>query len=106
MQNQLPSSLVMEETTCAEIINIIQNIKSKPSTGFDNISTKLMKSSVESIALPMAVYFYSMIRSGIFPDDLQKVIPLYKSGDSNLFKNYRPISLITCILQSARKVDI
>ena len=38
MQNQLPSSLVMEETTCAEIINIIQNIKSKPSTGFDNIS--------------------------------------------------------------------
>ena len=43
MQNQLPSSLVMEETTCTEIINIIQNIKSKPSTGFDNIFTKLMK---------------------------------------------------------------
>ena len=37
MQNQLPNSLAMEETTCAEIINIIQNIKSKPSTGFDNI---------------------------------------------------------------------
>ena len=91
MQNKLPSSLVMEETTCAEIINIIQNIKSKPSTGFDNISTKLMKSSVESIALPMEDIFNSMIRSGVFPDDL-KMIPLYKSGDSSLFANYRPIS--------------
>ena len=94
MQNQLPSSLVMEETTCAEIINIIQNSKSKPGTGFDNISTKLMKKSMESIALPMAEMFNSMIRSGIFPNDLKmaKVIPLYKSGDSSLFTNYRPIS--------------
>ena len=96
MQNQLPSSLVMEETTCAEIINIIQNIKSKPNTGFYNISTKLMKSSVESIVLPMAENFNSLIRSGIFPDDLKiaEVIPLYKSGDSSLFTNYRPISLL------------
>ena len=71
MQNQLPSSLVMEETTCAEIINIIQNIKLKSSTGFDNISTKLMKYSMESIALPMVEIFNSMIRSGIFLDDLK-----------------------------------
>ena len=37
-----------------------------------------------------------MIRSGVFPDDLKiaKVIPLYKSGDSSLFTNYRPISLL------------
>ena len=42
---------------------------------------------IESIALPMAEIFNSMIRSGIFPDDLRiaKVIPLYKSGDSSLF---------------------
>ena len=41
-------------------------------------------------------FFYSMIRSGVFPDDLKiaKVIPLYKSGDSSLFTNYRPISLL------------
>ena len=57
---------------------------------------ELMKSSVENIALPMAEIFNSMIRSGVFPDDLKiaKVIPLYKSGDSSLFTNYRPISLL------------
>jgi hypothetical protein len=42
IQNQLPNSLVMEETTCAEIFNIRQNIKSKSSTEFDKISTQLM----------------------------------------------------------------
>ena len=51
MQNHLPDSFAMEETTCAKIINIIQNIKSKPCTGFDNIATKLMKKNMESIAL-------------------------------------------------------
>ena len=95
MQNQLPNSLVMEETTCAAIINIIQNIKSKPSTGFDNILTKLMK-FCGNHCLTYGEFFYSMMRSGIFPDDLKiaKVIPLYKSGDSSLFTNYRPISLL------------
>ena len=53
-----------------------------------------MKSSVESIALPMAEIIYSMIRSGVFPDDLKIAKVLYKSGDSHLFTNYRPISLL------------
>ena len=61
MRNQLPNSLVIDETTGAEIINIIQHIKSKSSAGFDNISTKLMKNSVESTALPMTEMFNSMV---------------------------------------------
>ena len=34
--------------------------------------------------------------SGVFPDELKiaKVIPLYKSGSSNLMSNYRPISIL------------
>jgi len=53
-----------------------------------NISTKLMKSSVESIALPMAGIFNSKIRSGIFPDDLKiaNVIPLYIFKKFNILK--------------------
>ena len=99
MQNQLPNCLVMKETTCTEIINIIQNIKSKQSTGFYNISTQLMKNSMESIALPMEEIFNSMIRSGIFSDALKiaKVIPLYKSGD---YYKLQAHLTITCILQS------
>ena len=52
---------------------------------------------VESTALPMSELFNSMIRSGIFPDDLKtaKMIPLYKSGEACLFTNYRPISILS-----------
>ena len=38
----------------------------------------------------MAEIFNSMIRSGIFPDDLKIAkVSLYKSGDASLFTNYR-----------------
>ena len=50
---------------------MIQNIKSKSSTEFDNISTQLMTNSMERIVSSMAEIFNSMIRSGIFPYDLK-----------------------------------
>ena len=65
MQNHLPNNLLKEETTCGDITNIIQNIKSKSSTGFSNISTELANNSMESIGLPMAEIFNSTIRSGM-----------------------------------------
>ena len=36
------------------------------------------------------------LKSGIFPDGMKvaKVIPLFKSGDDELFNNYRPVSLL------------
>ena len=35
---------------------------------------------------------------GIFPKKLKlaRVVPIYKSGDSTLLTNYRPISILTC----------
>ena len=54
-----------------------------------------MKNYMESIALPMAEIVNSMIRSGIFPDDLKIVIPLYKFGESTLLTNYKPISILS-----------
>ena len=85
----------MEETTCAELINITPKMKSKTNAGYDNILTQLMNQFVESIALPLKTMFNSMIRSGIFPNDLiiakdspNPVMPVF-------FTNYRPISLLS-----------
>ena len=72
-------------------------MKSKTSAGYDNISAQLMTQCVESSALLMTEIFNSMIRSGIFPNNLKiaKVIPLCISGDASLFTNYRSISLLS-----------
>ena len=73
VQNQLPNSLVTEDITCADIINIIRNIKSKSNTEFDMISSQLLKNSMEHIASSMAEICNAMIRSNIFPYDLNVV---------------------------------
>ena len=54
MQNQLPNIIAMQYTTCADILNIIQNIKSTSNTGVDNILTQLKKNFIESTAMPIA----------------------------------------------------
>ena len=37
------------------------------------------------------------LSSGVFPDEMKvaKVIPLFKGGDSQLIKNYRPVSVLS-----------
>ena len=62
-----------------------------------------MKNYMESIALPMAKMFSFMIRSGIFPGDLNiaKVIPLYQSGMRRIQFDYQLQAhlIIICIHQ-------
>ena len=43
------------------------------------------------------VIINQMLTNGIFPEKLKlaKVIPVFKSGDDQLFSNYRPISLLS-----------
>ena len=44
--------------------------------------------------------------SGVFPDELKiaKVIPLYKSGSSNIMSNYRPISILPTLSKIFEKL--
>ena len=46
------------------------------------------------------------MNTGIFPDNLKiaKVLPLFKKGNTYLFDNYRPISLLPCISKVLEKV--
>ena len=82
----MPNGLVAEDITCANIINIMRNIKSKSSTEFDKIASQLLKNSMERIASSMAEICNSMIRYNIFPYDLKIV------DEISLFANYMPIS--------------
>ena len=79
-----------------DINKIITQLDSKSSSGYDSISSILIKSIVDIISKPLTVIINQCVKIGIFPNQLKiaKVVPIFKSGDDTLFTNYRPISLL------------
>ena len=81
------------------IDSIIKNMKSKSSTGYDNISNKLVKSAKDVLIKPLTLLMNQIIDTGEFPKQLKiaKVKHLFKKCNQSSFSNYRPISLLPSI---------
>ena len=90
-----------------EIGNIIKRMESKRSSGFDQVSNKIIKAVQASISTPLAHLINNSLRTGTMPTQLKraKVVPLYKSGDSSDVSNYRPISLLSVFSKIYEKVS-
>ncbi len=72
---------------------IINKLSPKTRYGFDEISTKLLKTIKVK---PVTMTINQMHNTSIFPDKLKitKIIHIHKKEDETLFTNYRPISLL------------
>ena len=92
--------------TESETLSIINKLKSKNSSGKDEISNKLLKSIKNEIAKPLTIIINQSLKTGVFPDALKiaKVKPLYKKGDNFCLNNYRPISLLPTISKIFERV--
>ena len=75
------------------ILNIINKLPNKNSCGYDNLSTKIIKT-------------LKILKTGVFPSQLKiaKVIPIFKKDDNKMFNNYRPISLLPVLSKVVEKV--
>ena len=82
--------------TESEIINVLSNLKPTKSSGFDKISSFVIKQVVCYIVTPLRHIFNLSLSSGIVPGKLKigKVVPVFKKGDPHSFNNYRPITLL------------
>jgi hypothetical protein len=80
-----------------EVENIIKSLKPKNSSGYDGISTKLLKISSSFISSPLTHICNKSISLGIFPDRMKYAVvkPLFKKGDRSSISNYRPISILS-----------
>ena len=79
--------------------NIINELKPKDSTGYDNISAKLLKYVKNEVSPALTLIINQSFATGIFPNRLKiaRVLPLFKKEDEKLLSNYRPISLLPVI---------
>ena len=97
------SQLKLKEITLEETKKIIKAMKASNTVGFDRISSKVLKLSLDLSAVLLTHAINVSIRTSTFPEALKvaRVLPILKSNKNALDKmNYRPI----LNLHSAEKV--
>ena len=79
-----------------EIISLVQKINPNKATGADGISGQMLLLCEDSVILPLQIIFTNILSTRVYPDmwKLANVTPIFKKGDKQLIKNYRPISLL------------
>jgi len=90
-------SIKFKNTTPKEIEKIINSLKIKASSGYDEVSTNILKISAPFISSPLSYIFNKSMLSGTFPTRLKYTVvkPLLKKRYKDNVANYRPVSLLT-----------
>ena len=96
----------MNPCTTYEIKRLINSLPNKTSSGHDDISNKLLKEIYEPLLPALDYIVNESLKLGIFPTvmKLAEVVPLFKSGKSEIVGNYRLISLLMTISKVLKKV--
>ncbi len=83
MPQPLEHSIFLGPVAPIEVLNLAKKLKSKLSSGQDNISNKLLKDTIDNILEPMTHIINLSISTGIVPKKMKiaKVIPIHKSSD-------------------------
>jgi hypothetical protein len=91
-----------------EIEKVISSLRSKNSSGYDEISMKTLKISAPYISSPLCYIFNMAVLAGNFPLSMKysTVTPIYKKDDRKNCVNYRPISLLTSFSKVLEKNNI
>ena len=107
--NKIPSngtSMFFEPASVEEVSRLINNLKPKNSSGYDDISNKLLKMLHPVIIHPFTEIINRSLQEGIFPDDMKRAdtVPLYKAKEQYYTTNYRPISLLLTLSKVLEKI--
>ena len=104
--NENATTMFLYPTDSCEVRLLIDQLKPKKSSGYDDISNHLIKELKDQIIVPFTVIINKSIQEGVFPQMMKTadVIPLFKSKDKLNKENYRPISLLLTLSKILKKV--
>ena len=89
-----------------KILNIINSLDNKSSSGCDGLSNTMVKSLKNELYMPLTLIINQTLHTEIYPNEFKiaKVIPVFKKGDPILLTNYRPISLLPTLSKIFERV--
>ena len=107
LNDNILSQFHLTEINETQLEEIILSLNTKHSSGYDKISTFLIKKITKSILRALLSIINKSIINGIFPDNLKKaiVVPIFKGQNLNIhqFNSYRPISLLPAMFKIANE---
>jgi len=98
-------TMFLADVTPLELKRIIINQK-ESSVGWDGIHAKVVKQTYQLFLTPLLHVMNLSITQGFFPNALKiaRVTPIFKSGDSMIFSNYRPVSVLPLFAKILEKL--
>jgi len=80
-----------------EVLNVLLNLDTTKAMGSDGIPSIVLQRCATALYQPLSQLFNLTLQSSNLPREwkIHKIIPIFKSGDPTLAKNYRPISLLS-----------
>ena len=102
----LMNSFFFEKITPLEVIYAKKLLRNKTSSGHDTIPTRIVISTIHSIAEILTHLINQSFNSGIFPSCLKlaKIILIIKSKENTDFTNFRPIPLLPGFSKTLEKI--
>ena len=106
LQGSVLNSFFLKAASKKEVISVINEMKTKKSTGCNSIPAQILKISNQIICKPLTYLINLSFSNGIYPDLLKtsNVIPVFKRGERQDYKNYQPISLISSLSKLMDKI--
>ena len=85
--------------TVEETMGVIRKLQMDKAPGPDDISNRLLKLTGRSLAPSLTMLLNKMLQTSSFPRIWKQanVTPIYKKGDAQDKKNYRPVSLLSSV---------
>jgi hypothetical protein len=100
------NKMTWKYTNTHEMDKIIKSLKTKDSSGYDKISSRIIKVSSPFIISPLTHICNAILCSGAFQNRLKyaMVKPCFKKGNRQDISNYRPILLLTSFSKVIEKL--
>ena len=100
--NLVPSckaKMKFQPTTEIKTLQLMKSLKPKSSSGYDYLSSKLVKKAAFNLCVPITSIINQSFAEQKVPDNLKvsKLQPIYKSDNSSLPQNWRPINQLSIL---------